>query len=157
MIPGEHAEHYRRYRVLAQLLDQAVRVPGTRIGFGLDFLLGLLPGAGDLASGALATYGLWVAQRLGAPRSLLLRMAGNIAIDTIVGSIPVLGDLFDVAFKANVRNLDLLDRWLDAPVRTRRASRALVLALGLGLAVLVVGAVYAVGMLVVWAYGALTA
>lgn len=156
MIPGEHVEHYRRYRRLAQLLDQAVRVPGTRIGLGLDALLGLLPGAGDLASGALASYGLWVAQRLGAPRTLLLRMAANIAIDTVVGSVPVLGDLFDVAFKSNTRNLALLDAWLDAPVRTRRASRALVFGIGLGLAVLAATAIYAVGALVVWIAGALT-
>jgi hypothetical protein len=155
MIPGEHAEHYRRYRRLAQLLDDAVRVPGTRIGLGLDFLLGLVPGAGDLAAGALASYGLWVAQRLGAPRSLLLRMAANIALDTIVGSVPLLGDLFDVAWKSNVRNLALLDRWLDEPVRTRRASRALVLALGVGLALVAGGAVYGVATLAVWIYRSL--
>lgn len=156
MIPGEHAEHYRRYRMLAQLLDQAVRVPGTRVGLGLDFLLGLVPGAGDLAGTALASYGLWVAQRLGAPRSLLVRMAGNIAIDTIVGAVPVLGDLFDLAWKSNVRNLALLDRWLDEPVRTRRASRALVFALGIGLAIVAGVVLYAVGAFVVWAFRTLS-
>ena len=157
MIPAEHAEHYHRYRRLARLLDEAVRVPGTRIGLGLDFLLGLVPGAGDLAAGALATYGLWVAQRLGAPRGGLLRMAANVAVDTVVGSVPVLGDLFDAAWKSNVRNLALLDRWLQQPARTRRSSRALVLALLLGLAVGVGTAVYAVGALVAAVYGALAA
>jgi hypothetical protein len=132
-IPGESFEHYRRYRLLAQTLDSAVRVPGTQVGVGLDFVLGLVPGIGDLAAGALGAYGLWVAQQMGAPRSLLLRMAGNIAIDTIVGSVPLLGDLFDLGFKSNLRNLALLDRWLDEPVRTRRSSRALVFGLAVAL------------------------
>jgi hypothetical protein len=82
-------------------------------------------------------------------------MAANIALDTIVGSVPLLGDLFDVAWKSNVRNLALLDRWLDEPVRTRRASRALVVALGVGLALVAGGAVYGVATLAVWIYRSL--
>lgn len=147
-IPGEHFEHYRRFRLLAQTLDAAVRIPGTKLPVGLDFLLGLVPGVGDLAAGALGAYGLWVAQRLGAPRSVLLRMAGNIAIDTIVGSVPLLGDLFDLGFKSNLRNLALLDRWLDDPRRVRRSSRGLVAVLGLGLAVVAAGGLYLVALLV---------
>lgn len=155
-IPGGQFEHYRRFRVLAQTLDDAVRVPGTQIGVGLDFLLGLVPGVGDLAAGALGTYGLWVAQQMGAPRSVLLRMAGNIAVDTVVGSVPLLGDLFDVGFKSNLRNLALLDRWLDEPVRVRRSSRGLLLVLGAGLAVLAAGGVYVAALIVGWAWRAAT-
>ena len=132
-IPAEHVELYRRYRTVAQLMDAAVRVPGTRVGLGLDFLLGLVPGIGDLTSGAIGAYGLYVAQRMGAPTSVLLRMAGNLALDSVVGTVPLLGDLFDAGFRANLRNLDLLDRWLDQPVRTRRASLGLLVALTLGL------------------------
>jgi hypothetical protein len=151
-IPGEAFEHYRRYRVLAQTLDSAVRVPGTQLGVGLDFLLGLVPGVGDLAAGALGAYGLWVAQKLGAPRSVLLRMAGNIAVDTVVGSVPLLGDLFDLGFRSNLRNLALLDRWIDAPARTRRSSRALVFGLGAALLATTAGALWAIAALVggVW-------
>jgi hypothetical protein len=147
-IPGEHFEHYRRFRLLAQTLDAAVHVPGTKLPVGLDFLLGLVPGVGDFAAGALGGYGIWVAQKMGAPRSVVLRMAGNIAIDTIVGSVPLLGDLFDLGFKSNLRNLALLDRWLDDPRRVRRSSRALVVALAVGLAGLTAAGIYATVLLV---------
>jgi hypothetical protein len=147
-IPGEHFEHYRRFRVLAQTLDAAVHVPGTKLPVGLDFVLGLVPGIGDFTAGALGWYGIWVAQKMGAPRSVVLRMAGNIALDTIVGSVPLLGDLFDLGFKSNLRNLALLDRWLDDPRAVRRSSRALVVALAVGLAALTAGGIYATVLLV---------
>ncbi|MFO0336812.1 MAG: DUF4112 domain-containing protein [Pseudomonadota bacterium] len=156
MIPGEHFEHYRRYRALAQLLDAAVRVPGTRVGVGLDFLLGLLPGIGDLTSGALGADGLYVARRLGVSRSVWLRMAGNLVLDSVVGSVPVLGDLFDLGFRANLRNLALLDRWLEAPTATRRASLGLVVGVGLGLFALVGLAAWAVVALAGWLSGLAT-
>ena len=147
-IPGEHFEHYRRFRQLAQTLDAAVRIPGTRVPVGLDFVLGLVPGIGDFAAGALGWYGIWVAQKMGAPRSVVLRMAGNIAVDTIVGSVPLLGDLFDLGFRSNLRNLALLDRWLDDPGGVRRSCRALIVALGLGLAALTAAGIYATVLLV---------
>lgn len=147
-IPRGHFEHYRRFRVLAQTLDAAVRIPGTKLPVGLDFLLGLVPGVGDFAAGALGWYGIFVAQKMGAPRSVVLRMAGNIALDTIVGSVPLLGDLFDLGFKSNLRNLALLDRWLDDPRGVRRSSRALVMGLGLGLAALTAAGIYAAVLLV---------
>jgi hypothetical protein len=147
-IPGEHFEHYRRFRLLAQTLDAAVHVPGTKLPVGLDFLLGLVPGIGDFAAGALGWYGIWVAQKMGAPRSVVLRMAGNIALDTIVGSVPLLGDLFDLGFKSNLRNLALLDRWLDDPRAVRRSSRALVVALAVGLGGLTAAGIYATVLLV---------
>lgn len=155
-IPPSGFEHYRRYRRLAQVLDAAVRVPGTRARVGLDFLLGLVPGAGDLAAGALGAYGLWAAQSLGAPASVVLRMAGNLALDTIVGSVPLLGDLFDVGFKSNLRNLALLDRWLDDPKRVARSSRRLVIGLAFALAATAALGVYAVASFVRWVWAALS-
>lgn len=155
MSPEPHELHYRRFRALARLLDDAVRIPGTRIGLGLDALLGLLPVGGDLASGAIGGYGLWVARRMGAPASVLLRMAGNLALDAVIGAVPLLGDLFDVGFRANLRNLALLDAWLARPARTQRASALLVVLLALGLLALVAGSVAATVALGGWLLHAL--
>lgn len=112
-----------RARALTRLLDDAIVVPGTRFRIGLDPILGLVPGIGDLVGGAMSAYLLLLAQRAGAPTSVLVRMLGNLGIDTIVGAVPFLGDLFDAGWKANRRNLTLVERYLDAPVATRRASR----------------------------------
>ena len=128
-----------RARTFTRLLDSAAKIPGTGIRFGLDPILGLVPGLGDVAGAALACYLVLLAQRLGAPRSVLVRMLGNVAADTIGGTGPVLGDAFDVAFKSNTRNLALLERALQLPEDTRRASW-LVVALTLAvLALLAVG------------------
>ena len=130
-----------RARILARLLDTAGRVPGTRIRFGLDPVLGLIPGLGDVAGAVLSGYFVLVGARLGASRLVILRMLGNIAIDTIVGSVPLFGDAFDVAWKSNVRNLVLLERIVQrSDGRATRsylpASRAVVGAVLLGLALI---------------------
>ena len=104
-------------------MDQAFRVPGTSWRFGFDPILGLVPGAGDLISAFVGAYGVWLAGQLGAPGSVILRMLLNLFIDTTIGSIPVAGDLFDFAFKANTRNRLLLEAWLADPRRARRSSR----------------------------------
>jgi hypothetical protein len=99
-----------RARALTRLLDTAARIPGTGIRFGLDPILGLVPGLGDLAGAALSGYLVLLAGRSGASRTTIVRMLGNVAIDTFGGMLPVLGDAFDVAFKSNSRNLVLLER-----------------------------------------------
>lgn len=116
------SRHAERARSLARLLDRAVQVPGTRIGFGLDGLLGLIPGFGDAAGGALALYILFLAWRAGVPGPVLARMAGNVGIDVLFGTVPLLGDLADFAFKSNLRNVELLDRALGEPEKARRSS-----------------------------------
>lgn len=144
-----------RLRSLARLLDTAVRIPGTSVRVGLDPVLGLIPGVGDLASGALSAYVILLAWRAGAPTSILLRMLGNVGLDAAVGTVPLLGDLFDVGFKANARNVGLLDRWMVRPTEERRASR---LAVGLVLALallLVVGAVTLGVVVLRWVLGQL--
>lgn len=129
----------RRLRYLAWLLDSSIPVPGTRYSIGLDPLVGLVPILGDLLGVAIASYIVHQAARLGAPRIVLLRMALNIGIDGVIGIVPLAGDLFDAAWKANQRNVRLLDAWLDEPRKTERASRrlgallAVVLAAGVAL------------------------
>lgn len=110
-------------RGLARVLDTAVGIPGTKFRVGLDALLGLIPGAGDAVGAALSGYIILAAARAGAPRAVLLRMVGNVAVDTLVGAVPVLGDLFDVAFKANARNVRLLEQYAVDPARVHKGSR----------------------------------
>jgi hypothetical protein len=130
-----------RLRRVGWILDSSIRIPGTGIRFGIDSLIGLVPGLGDLLGGALSLYIIAESARMGVPRSLLARMGWNVALDTIVGEVPVLGDLFDVAWKANMRNLGLLEEHLQQPVQSVRASRGFVALLILGLLLLTVGTV----------------
>jgi hypothetical protein len=102
----------KRVRLLSRLLDEQFRIPGTTYRVGLDGLLGLLPGIGDAAGALLSTYIVYEAIRLGVPKTLLLRMVANIGIDTVGGAIPVVGDIFDVAWKANKKNAALLHAYL---------------------------------------------
>ena len=134
--PGDPLAHAR---TLARLLDSAARVPGTGIRFGADAVLGLIPGLGDVAGAALAGYLVILAHRLGAPRSVVLRMLGNVAVDTLAGTVPLVGDLFDVAFKSNTRNLALLEHAVERPAATKRTSRLVVAGTLLGLVLLVAG------------------
>ena len=112
-------------RALARVLDTAVGIPGTRIRVGLDALLGLIPGAGDAVGAALSGYIILAAARAGASRPVLARMIGNVVVDTVIGAIPVLGDLFDVAFRSNSRNVAILERVAVDPVTVDRGSRRL--------------------------------
>ena len=136
----EPNESLRRARVVATVLDDAIRIPGTNIRFGLDPVIGLVPGLGDLLGGAASAYIILEAARAGASASILVRMAANVGIDTLIGALPVIGDLFDFAWKSNARNVRLLARHVDAPVETRRASTALLVAVLGTLALIAVGA-----------------
>ena len=96
---------------VSRLLDSAFVLPGTNIRFGLDPRLGLVPGLGDLASPLFTIALLWQSRDLGIPRVVQLRMIFNVAIDALVGLLPLAGDFFDFAWKANDRNLALLERY----------------------------------------------
>lgn len=96
---------------LAKLMDSQFTIPGTNIKFGLDALIGLVPGAGDLSTFAISGYMLILMAKNGASGFVLARMVLNILIDAIVGAIPLLGDIFDVAFKANNRNMRLMNQY----------------------------------------------
>jgi len=106
-----------RLDALATLMDAAFVIPGTNIRMGLDGLIGLLPIAGDLIASLVSSYIVWEARQLGAPRWLLARMMLNVAIDTAIGSVPVVGDVFDVMFRANLKNMALLKRYLERQAR----------------------------------------
>jgi len=137
---SEPNESLRRVRAVATVLDDAIRIPGTNIRFGIDPLVGLVPGLGDLLGGAASAYIILEAARAGAPATVLLRMAANVGIDTLIGALPVVGDLFDFAWKSNARNVRLLTRHVEAPAETRRASAALLISILVVLALLAVGA-----------------
>jgi hypothetical protein len=153
MNPTEPAQ-LRSIRALARVLDDAVGIPGTRWRFGLDAVMDLIPGVGDLAGVAISGYLLLQAARLGASRWTLARMAGNVAVDALAGALPGIGVIFDGVWKANRRNVRLLEAQLESPERTARASRGWLLLLSAGLLVLVA----VVGVLALWiAYAALRA
>ena len=124
-------------RDLARVLDEAIRIPGTNIRVGLDALLGLLPGGGDVAGGLLSGLIILQAARSGAPTPVLGRMLANVAIDVLLGAIPLLGDIFDVAWRANSRNVRLLESWRAQPASTRRASTLTVAGILLALFLLI--------------------
>jgi hypothetical protein len=117
-------ETRQRLASLAWLLDSSIPIPGTRFTVGIDALIGLFPFIGDLIGVLFSSYILSEASRLGAPKSVLMRMSFNIGLEGIVGIVPFAGDLFDAAFKANQRNVKLLNDWFERPHKTERASRA---------------------------------
>ena len=109
LTPGQ-VQRLDALRKVAQLLDSAFVLPGTSMRVGLDPILGLVPGLGDLISPLFTLGILWQARELGIPKVVQLRMIFNVAIDTVVGLVPLLGDLFDFAWKANDMNMTLLER-----------------------------------------------
>lgn len=144
-----------RARTLTRLLDSAARVPGTGIRFGLDPILGLIPGLGDVLGAVLSGYMVLIAQEAGASRTTILRMLANVAVDTFGGTIPLLGDAFDVAFKSNTRNLALLERTLgnQSPSMGRAelaASRLVVWGSLLGMALLAAAGIAVAYFVVIW-------
>ena len=111
--PGGTEESVARLEALGRLMDGAFVVPGTNIRLGLDAIIGLVPVAGDMISGLVSSYLIWEARQLGAPRWLIARMVGNTLLDTTIGAIPVVGDAFDIMFRANMKNMTLLRRHME--------------------------------------------
>ncbi len=111
-----------RLDALAKVMDSAITIPGTNIVMGLDAALGLLPVVGDAISGMISSYVIWEARRLGVSKLIMARMVANTAIDTVVGSVPFVGDLFDVAYRSNSKNVALLKRHLEKHGSTHRSG-----------------------------------
>jgi hypothetical protein len=112
--PRTRDERIARIEALSALLDTALVIPGTNLRFGFDALIGLVPGIGDAVTTAVSLWLVKEARALGAPGHLVARMLGNIAIDGVVGALPLLGDIFDLVWKSNRRNLHLLRRHLQS-------------------------------------------
>ena len=108
---------------IALLMDNAFRIPGLNIRFGLDAIIGLIPGVGDIISMLVSLYVLAAAQRYGLSRITTARMGLNIAIDTIIGAIPLVGDAFDLVWKANQRNVALVQHHMNTPLHLRNKAR----------------------------------
>jgi len=102
-----------RLEHLARLLDTALVIPGTNFRFGADAIIGLVPGIGDIITTVIAAYIVIEARRLGAPRHLIARMIGNVALDGVIGAVPLVGDVFDAMWRGNVRNIRMLRRYLE--------------------------------------------
>jgi len=135
---------------LAYWLDAGIPIPGTSIRFGLDPVLGLVPGLGDAAGVLLAAWILFEGIRLGAPSATILRMASNIAIDALIGAVPVLGDVFDVVWKANLKNVALLERHALEPTAAGKSDRVFVALLAGGVVALCVGLLVGGALFAAW-------
>jgi len=122
-VSASHAQRIARIDALATLLDTAFVIPGTTIRFGIDALIGLVPGIGDVITTALSLFIVREAHALGAPKHLVARMLVNVAFDGALGLVPLVGDAFDVAWRANRRNVDMLRRWLADESHPRTGRR----------------------------------
>ena len=105
----DHAARLARVRKIAWLVDAAFHIPGTRFRFGLNSVIGLVPGGGDAVLGLISLYIVKEAHAMGLPPQKLARMVGNVVLEVAAGSVPVLGDVVDVALKANMRNLRIIE------------------------------------------------
>lgn len=131
----------QRLRKLSRLLDNAIAIPGTSFRVGFDPILGLIPGVGDFVGTALSAYIVIEAARLGLPKATLGKMVGNILLESLVGTIPVVGDWFDFAWKANTKNMELLEAHVNISPVGEKANRWFIALLVLGLFVLAIGLV----------------
>lgn len=138
----------RRLESLAWLLDESVRIPGFGFRVGLDGILGLIPGFGDLLTTAISAFIIRQAALLGAPRIVLLRMAFNTSIDFLIGAVPLVGDLFDIGWKANKQNIQMLIKHLDDPAQLARTSWLTVIGLASGVLLALVVLITAVASLI---------
>ncbi|MGV0101685.1 DUF4112 domain-containing protein [Nostoc sp. DSM 114160] len=101
-----------RIRKLSRLMDTSIRIPLTGFRIGIDPIIGLVPGAGDLISTAFSAYIIFLATQFGIPRQDLIKMIFNVGLETVVGTVPLVGDLFDAFYKSNIRNLAILEQHL---------------------------------------------
>jgi len=142
-----------RLNFLAWLLDSSIPIPGTRLTIGLDALVGLLPFLGDLIGVLASSFILAEANRMGVGRTILARMAFNVAIEGVIGIVPIAGDVFDAAWKANQKNVRLLNAWAERPHQTRRTSGLFLAGLTVALVAFLAVCTYLTYLLLRWLLG----
>lgn len=140
VVPREVAQA----RALAKVLDGLIPLPGG-MRVGLDSIIGLVPGFGDMAGAAASAYIVLLAIRSGASRPAVMRMIANIALDTTVGSLPILGDLFDLGWQSNTKNVAILEKDLNTSGLRRHSSKAVLILIVVGVLVALAGLAYLVG------------
>ncbi len=123
---NDASSRFRGIHTLSSLMDNRFRIPGTNIHFGFDALIGLIPGVGDLISFLISAYIISVATKNGASGYVRSRMILNVAVDTIIGAIPFIGDIFDVGFKANQKNMRLLDQYFNEGKHKGSANKVII-------------------------------
>ncbi|MBE9232086.1 DUF4112 domain-containing protein [Cuspidothrix issatschenkoi LEGE 03284] len=131
--PDGYAPRLKRLRQLSRLLDNMVNIPGTKVGIGLDPIIGLLPIGGDVLGLLFSFYIIIEAAQLGVSTATLARMVMNVIVDSLVGAIPMLGDLFDFAWKANNYNIILLEEALKSPQKNKKADKSFMVVFSIGL------------------------
>jgi Domain of unknown function (DUF4112) len=133
-----HLQTLQHLRQLSRVLDSAIGIPGTRFRFGLDPILGLIPGGGDTVGALLSAYIVFRAAQMGVSTESLGKMVTNILVESLLGTVPLVGDVFDMGWKANIRNVELLEAHLGSPEPTRPANTGFIVAAFLVLILVVV-------------------
>lgn len=151
MSKTEHADKQSHHQKLAHWLDDRFTIPGTDIKYGLDPIISLIPGAGDWLAGMVSSYFILLGVRADVAPSVIMRMGFNVLLDVAVGSIPLIGDLFDVGWKANTKNAELLEKYQSNSQKTERHSKGLLWTVGIVMFILILmllaGLVWLVGEL----------
>ena len=133
------AKKLSRLRRLSQILDNAIPIPGTKQRIGIDPIIGMLPGGGDLVTGALGAYIILESARMGVERQIIGKMIGNILLDAIAGTVPVVGDFFDMGWKANVKNIALLEKHIQINPDSNKPNWLFLIGLTILLVAIVIG------------------
>jgi hypothetical protein len=135
-------------------MDELVTVPGTKVKIGLDPIIGLIPGIGDVGSAAIGAYIIRTANRLGVPAIVQMRMLLNLLIDTLLGLVPIIGDYLDVLYKANAKNAALVQRAVENREATGRSSWLVFIGIFAAFILIVAGGIMGTVFLVKWAWNA---
>ena len=144
-----HRKLTRLHR-LSHVLDKAIPIPGTKGRIGLDPILGLIPGGGDTIAGLLSAYIIWESARMGLSRKVIGQMVANVLLDSLAGSVPVVGDVFDVTWKANVRNIELLEHHLNYIPENKKVNRLFLIGLSVVLILIVLAFTLLTLTIVTW-------
>lgn len=143
------------HKTLAHWLDDRFTIPGTNIRFGLDPVISLIPGAGDWLAGMISSYFILLGVRADVPPAVISRMGFNVLLDVLVGSIPLLGDIFDVGWKANRKNAELLEQYRTDADKTERHSKALLWTVGIIMFAMIIGLLVLIGWVIGELFGAI--